>query len=71
MVTLLEQINTHGDFKEDVSKWELKALADQTWAEFKSSTPQQTMKDDNASSMEQKGMYHGSNGQPGQYHCQS
>ena len=35
MVTLLEQIKAHGDFKEDVSKWELKALADQTWAEFK------------------------------------
>jgi hypothetical protein len=35
MVTLLEQIKAHGEFKEDVSKWELKKAADQTWIEFK------------------------------------
>ena len=35
MVTLLEQIKAHGDFKEEVSKWELKPLASQTWVEFK------------------------------------
>lgn len=35
MVTLLEQIKAHGEFKEDVSKWELLATASQTWTEFK------------------------------------
>jgi hypothetical protein len=35
MVTILEQIKGHGDFKEEVSKWELKPLAMQTWIEFK------------------------------------
>lgn len=35
MVTLLKQIKAHGDFKEEVSKWELKPLTNQTWVEFK------------------------------------
>jgi len=35
MVTLLEQIKAHGDFKEEVGKWELKPVASQTWDEFK------------------------------------
>ena len=35
MVTILKQIRGHGDFKEEVSKWELKPLAMQTWIDFK------------------------------------
>ena len=35
MVTLLEQIKAHGDFKEEVLKWEQKAVALQTWKDFK------------------------------------
>ena len=35
MVTLLEQIKGHGDFKEEVIKWELKPAATQTWVDFK------------------------------------
>ena len=35
MVTLLEQIKAHGDFKEEVLKWEQKASALQTWKDFK------------------------------------
>lgn len=35
MVTLLEQIKGHGDFKEEVIKWELKPATTQTWVEFK------------------------------------
>ena len=34
MVTILEQIKGHGDFKEEVIKWELKAATNQTWIEF-------------------------------------
>ena len=35
MVTLLEQIKAHGDFKEEVLKWEQKAIVLQTWKDFK------------------------------------
>ena len=35
MVTLLEQIKAHGDYKEEVLKWEQKDVALQTWKEFK------------------------------------
>lgn len=35
MVTLLEQIKAHGDFKEEVVKWEQKANTLQTWPMFK------------------------------------
>ena len=35
MVTLLEQIKAHGEFKDEVIKWELKPAASQTWKEFK------------------------------------
>lgn len=35
MVTLLEQIKAHGDFKEEVVRWEQKPIALQTWKDFK------------------------------------
>jgi hypothetical protein len=35
MVTILEQIKGHGDFKEEVIKWELKTTTSQTWIVFK------------------------------------
>ena len=35
MVTLLEKIKAHGEFKDEVIKWELKPAASQTWKEFK------------------------------------